>query len=147
MKKIFTFLALLSMALVSMGQILDPSKWSFSVKDLSENESELVFTAVLQDGWHLYSQYTDDAGPIATYFQFNKSDDYALVGKVSEPKPHEEFDKDFGCTVRSFSGKVVFRQKIRRISPRISRLPVSSAFRCVTMVRALLPRIAILSLR
>lgn len=116
MKKIFTFLALLSVALVSMGQILDPSKWSFSVKDLSENESELVFTAVLQDGWHLYSQYTDDAGPIATYFQFNKSDDYALVGKVSEPKPHEEFDKDFGCTVRSFSGKVVFRQKIRRIS-------------------------------
>ena len=99
-----------------MAQIMDPVKWTFQVKDLNENESELVFTAQLDEGWHLYSQHTDPNGPIGISFGFTPSKDYALKGKVSEPKPHEEFDKDFNCTVRSFSGRVVFRQKIERLS-------------------------------
>ena len=40
---------------------------------------------------------------------------YNRVGKVVEPKPHEEMDEVFGCMVKSFSGKVVFRQKIKRL--------------------------------
>ena len=116
MKKIFTYLLFLGMVLPVFAQLQDPVKWTYSVKDLSEVESELVFTAQLDEGWHLYSQYTDPNGPIAIYFEFAPSKDYKLVGKVQEPKPHEEFDEDFKCTVRSFSGKVVFRQKIERLS-------------------------------
>ena len=89
-------------------------KWTYSVKDLNESESELQFIANLDQGWHLYSQYTDPTGPIAISFEFTPSKDYKLIGKVQEPKPHEEYDNDFKCTVRSFSGKVVFRQKIAR---------------------------------
>ena len=33
-----------------------------------------------------------------------------------EPKPHEEMDEVFGCIVKSFSGTVVFRQKVKRLS-------------------------------
>ena len=102
------------MALVSLAQIQDPVKWTYSVKDLNESESELQFIANLDQGWHLYSQYTDPTGPIAISFEFTPSKDYKLIGKVQEPKPHEEYDNDFKCTVRSFSGKVVFRQKIAR---------------------------------
>ena len=116
MKKITTFFLLLSMALFGFAQIQDPAKWTYTVKDLNDTESELVFTAKLDEGWHLYSQYTDPAGPIAISFEFAPSKDYKLVGKVSEPKPHEEYDQDFGCTVRSFSGRVVFRQKVKRLS-------------------------------
>ncbi len=116
MKKFFYLLAFSFCFLPVFAQIQDPVKWSFSVKDLNESESELVFTAQLDEGWHLYSQYTDPNGPIAIYFEFAPSKDYNLVGKVQEPKPHEEFDEDFKCTVRSFSGKVVFRQKIVRLS-------------------------------
>ena len=36
------------------------------------------------------------------------------MGSVAEPKSHDEFDDIFKCTVRSFSGKVTFRQKIKR---------------------------------
>ena len=116
MKKILSLLLFVGLAWASMAQIMDPVKWTFQVKDLNENESELVFTAQLDEGWHLYSQHTDPNGPIGISFQFTPSKDYALKGKVSEPKPHEEFDKDFNCTVRSFSGRVVFRQKIERLS-------------------------------
>ena len=116
MKKITILFLLLSMTLMGFAQIQDPVKWTYTVKDLNESQSELVFTANLDAGWHLYLQYTDSEGPIAIYFEFTPSKDYKLIGKVQEPKPHEEYDNDFKCTVRSFSGKVAFRQKIERLT-------------------------------
>ena len=116
MKRFLSLFLFAGLAWASMAQIMDPVKWSFQVKDLNGSESELIFTAQLDEGWHLYSQHTDPMGPIGISFEFTPSKDYALKGKVSEPKPHEEFDKDFNCTVRSFSGRVVFRQKIERLS-------------------------------
>lgn len=104
------------MAIVSLsavGQQLNPAKWKYDVKPTSENEAELVFTVTLDENWHIYSQHTDEMGPIGLSFSFDKSADYALVGGVSEPKPHEEYDEMFKCTVRSFSGTVVFKQKIK----------------------------------
>ena len=99
-----------------LAQQLDPVKWTYSVKETSATEAELVFTAKLDAGWHLYSQYTDPMGPIALEFTFNDSKDYKRIGKVTEPKPHTEFEKEFGCEVKSFSGTVVFRQKVKRLS-------------------------------
>jgi hypothetical protein len=36
-----------------------------------------------------------------------------LVGKVEEPKPHEEFDSTFGVKVLLFSGEITLQQKIK----------------------------------
>ncbi len=116
MKKISLLLLLLAMAAASFAQVQNPVKWTFSTKDISPTETELIFTAKLDNGWHLYSQYTDPNGPIALEFTFDDSKDYVRVGKVSEPKPHEELDDIFKCVVKSFSGKAVFRQKVRRAS-------------------------------
>lgn len=118
MKRFATFILLISMAIASFGQIEDHAKWTYSVKELNKSEAELVFTCVLDQGWHLYSQHTDPNGPIATTFEFTPSKDYKLIGDVKEPKPHQEYDEDFKCTVSSFSGKVVFRQKIERTTDR-----------------------------
>lgn len=118
MKKIF-FLGLIALMGLMGGvdaQQLDPVKWTYTVKETSANEAELVFTAKLDAGWHLYSQYTDPMGPVALKFNFNESNDYQLVGKVAEPKAHEEMDDIFNCVVKSFSGTVVFRQKVKRIA-------------------------------
>ena len=100
----------------SNAQLLDPAKRSYSVKEISATEAELIITVKLDQGWHMYSQYTSADGPLATVFDFAKSGDYQLVGKVVEPKPHEEMDPLFGCVVKSFEGTVVFRQKIKRLS-------------------------------
>ena len=101
---------------LASAQQLDPVKWKYSVKETSATEAELVFTAQLDKGWHLYSQYTSPDGPLAIVFAFDESGDYSRIGKVQEPKPHEEMDDIFKCIVKSFSGKVVFRQKVKRIS-------------------------------
>ena len=98
------------------AQQLDPVKWTYTVNETSATEAELVFTAKLDAGWHLYSHYTDPNGPLPIEFTFVDGKEYRRVGKVMEPKPHEEMDEIFGCVVKSFSGKVVFRQKVKRLS-------------------------------
>ena len=109
-------LLLMLATLMVQAQQLDPVKWKYSVKETSATEAELVFTATLDAGWHLYSQYTDPNGPLAIEFTFAENGDYARIGKVQEPKPHEEMDDIFQCVVKSFSGTVTFRQKVKRIS-------------------------------
>jgi thiol:disulfide interchange protein DsbD len=116
MKKIMFALLGILLGTSLWAQQLDPVKWNYSVKETSATEAELVFTAKLDAGWHLYSQYTDPNGPLAIVFEFTPSSDYQLVGKVREPKPHEEMDEIFGCIVKSFSGTVVFRQKVKRLN-------------------------------
>lgn len=116
MKRLFLVLLALTAGMGAWAQQLDPAKWTYTVKETSATEAELVFTAKIDEGWHLYSQYTDPNGPLPIVFEFNKSNDYELVGKVQEPKPHEENDPVFGCVVKSFSDNVVFRQKVKRLS-------------------------------
>ena len=116
MKRLFGLLLTLCCFQLALAQLQNPVHWKYSVKDLSSNESELVFTAKLDNGWHLYSQHTDENGPLPLVFDFNKSKDYVRMGNVSEPPSHNEYDSLFGCTVRSFSGTVTFRQKVRRLA-------------------------------
>ena len=116
MKRITLFILCLLATFGVTAQQLDPAKRSFSVKETSPNEAELIVTVKLDKGWHMYSQHTDANGPLPTVFEFTPSSDYQLVGKVAEPKPHEEMDPLFGCVVKSFEGTVVFRQKIKRLS-------------------------------
>lgn len=121
MKKLLLLAAIVSVFnfqfSICQAQLLDPAKRSYSVKEISATEAELIVTVKLDQGWHMYSQHTDENGPLATEFAFEKSSDYQLVGAVREPKPHEEVDPLFGnAVVKSFEGTVVFRQKIKRLS-------------------------------
>lgn len=93
---------------------LNPAHWNFNAKELSANEVELQFQLKLDEGWHIYSQKSDPNGPIPSEYTFEDNANYKRVGGVAEPKSHDEFDEIFKCTVRSFSGKVTFRQKIKR---------------------------------
>ncbi|MEZ4987127.1 MAG: hypothetical protein R2795_19155 [Saprospiraceae bacterium] len=62
MKPIYTLLLVLWSAF-GWSQILEPVKWDMSSKHLSGNEYELIFTARMDAGWSIYSQYTDDIYP------------------------------------------------------------------------------------
>lgn len=90
-------------------------KWSYSTKKLSDCEFDLIFTATIDKGWHLYSQIETPDGPLPTVFTFDKSSDYELVGKTTEPKPIEKPEPVFGdnVVVKFFEDKAVFHQKIK----------------------------------
>ncbi len=69
-KKIVLSFLFLCCALGMSAQILKPATWSFSNKQVSDTEFELVITANIDNGWHLYSQFIGDGGPLATSFKF-----------------------------------------------------------------------------
>lgn len=100
------------------AQILKPVKWSFSSKALSGNEVQLTFKASIDNTWHLYSQDVPPPpdGPVPTSFTFEKSSNYALIGKVTEPKPIEEYDSQFEATLKYFENQATFTQKIKVLS-------------------------------
>ncbi len=98
------------------SQIKSPVKWSYSVNQINSNTAELVFTAKIDKGWHLYSQYMEEGGPIVTSFVFNKTKAYKLDGKTTEPKPNAEYDEMFKMTVKYFNNQAIFKQKIKILS-------------------------------
>ena len=85
------------------AQILEPVKWQFSSNKISDTEYELVFTADIEQHWHLYSQDIPMAPP-ATTFIFEEGDGFELVGKVTEEsKVIEEFDPNFDMVLKYFA--------------------------------------------
>ncbi|HAQ65819.1 MAG TPA: disulfide bond formation protein DsbD [Bacteroidales bacterium] len=98
------------------AQVLEPVKWSFSVKDETTEEATLVLSASIEKHWHLYSQFIKDGGPIPTSFVIKESDDYKAIGKVKEPKPIQMYDKNFEMDLLYFDGKVNFTQKIKKLT-------------------------------
>lgn len=115
MKKLFlSILAIILMSTV-FGQILEPVKWSFDQKMINDKEAELVFTARIDKGWHLYSQDIPMSPP-ATTFTFNEGTGFEFIGKVTEPEAVAEYDPNFEMELKYFSDEAVFRQKVRLLT-------------------------------
>jgi thiol:disulfide interchange protein len=114
MKKKIFILWLILLPAFCLAQIEKPVTWTFTSKGTGNQEASLIFTANIEAGWHLYSQFIEPGGPIPTSFTFTPSNDYELVGKVSEvTKAQKVFEKVFEMNVVFFSGKAVFVQKVK----------------------------------
>lgn len=112
-RKILVML-LLATSVVCSAQIQNPVKWSFTSRSTGVGEAELVLTATIEKGWHLYSQFIEEGGPVPTSFKFEKSADYELVGKVKETSTViKAFEKAFNMNIAYFANKAVFVQKIK----------------------------------
>ena len=83
-KRIVLLLTLILSGLVAKAQIYDPVDWNTAVEKISETEYDLVITASIEAGWHLYSQNVPEDGPIPTAFTFEKGDGFELVGTPVE---------------------------------------------------------------
>lgn len=108
-----TLFALFISAL-AWGQMKNPVKWSTSYKQVSATEFDLVFTATIEDGWTVYSQFLDsDDGPVPTSFNFDKGDHYQLKGKCSESGNIKTvYDKVFEMNLTKITKKGVFTQRV-----------------------------------
>ena len=112
MKKIFIlFFTLLSV--ITSAQIFNPVTWDFSQKQVSDNEIELQFKASIDEGWHLYSQFIEDDGPVPTEFSFTTQGGYSLVGTPTEGMPIEEFDPNFDMILKYFGNEAIFTQIVQ----------------------------------
>ena len=116
MRKLVALTALLFLAVYSYGQILNPVKWDYSSKQISDNEFELTFTAKIDDGWTIYSQFLDgDDGPVPTAFYFTEGSHYEKIGKTEESPENRKtlHDDIFDMEVTKFYKKATFTQKVK----------------------------------
>ncbi len=101
-------------AISGFAQILNPTQWSYSSKNLNNGEVEIIVKAKIEEGWHLYSQFINEGGPIPTSFTFAESGDYELVGKVEERSEiHNAYDSTFDMDISFFEKEAIFVQKIK----------------------------------
>ncbi|HTX88796.1 MAG TPA: cytochrome c biogenesis protein CcdA [Bacteroidales bacterium] len=143
MRKLTSFIYFLFLLLpvTALTQVLTPVKWTFTVEQKDPAAATLVLTAVIDPGWHIYSQSgKTDEGPIPTSFQFNQTKDFQLVGGVREPKPVEENDPYFKMVVKYFSDKVTFRQKINILNKKDFKVTGTLTFLTCNDNRCLAPQ-------
>ena len=118
MKKTLTILALLLAVLTATAQMQDPVHVSSELKKISDTEAELLFSATIDAGWHIYSTDLGDDGPISATFHADKMEGAKTVGSLkARGKEHKEFDKIFEMEVRYFEQAVTFVQRIQFTEP------------------------------
>ena len=99
-------------------QMANPVHISSEMKELERGEAELVFTASIDAGWHVYSTELGNDGPISATFNAVKMEGAELVGKLqARGKEIKQYDKLFDMDVRYFEKAVTFVQKIRFTKP------------------------------
>ena len=108
------FLSLISVS--AFAQFASPITWTFSQRHLEGDEFELVATATAEENWSIYSQFTDEGGPVPTTFYWEEGDHYERIGETRETGHRKEgVDELFGVNVIKFLSDqpTVFTQRIR----------------------------------
>lgn len=110
-KSVFILFTLLSQAFVLSSHAQNHVKWAAR---FDKSSSELVITASIDKGWHLYSiNNAEDLGPVPTHIRFEKMRGLKIIGKTIEQEPINAFDPNFGTNVAYHEDRVEFRQKMK----------------------------------
>lgn len=111
---LMSLLLLIACAVTCMAQMQDPVHFKSELKQISSTEAEIVFTATIDDGWHVYSTDLPDGGPISATFNVDKIEGAELVGKLTPVgKLEDKFDQMFQMQVRFFEHNAQFVQKLK----------------------------------
>ncbi len=113
MRKILS-ICLLLFAVMAQAQIQDPVRFKSEFKHLSVDKAEIVFTATIDEGWHVYSTDLGDGGPISATFNIDKISGAIAVGKLqAKGKEIASYDKLFEMNVRYFEKAAQFVQELK----------------------------------
>ena len=118
MKKMMTMALLLIITVFANAQMLDPVKFTATLKTGNSAEAEIVFTGKIDKGWHVYSTGLGADGPVSATFNVTKLEGVELVGKL-KAVGHEisSYDQLFGMNLRYFENNVQFVQKLKFTKP------------------------------
>jgi thiol:disulfide interchange protein len=122
-KLLFTLLAVLSFTTL-FSQIVKPVKWSSKVEKVSANEFNLIFDAVIEPEWHVYSQHTPENGPLPLTLDWVRGG-YELVGKTLETPYKKQFNDIFEVDEYYFEKNFRLTQKVRILSPSVTSIKVT----------------------
>ena len=118
----------------------NPVHWSYSAKKVSDCEYDLIFKAKIDEPWHLYSlNKAGEEGPNPTVFNFKKTSDFELIGKVKQGTPLKEFDKVFEMNVEYFKHDATFTQRIKLLTNQKIKIKGKYEFQACTEEKCIFP--------
>lgn len=114
MKKVILFFSLL-LATVFNINAQDVIKWNFQLADKGNGEIELIASADIKAGWHLYDVYIPDGGPNPTSLSIDELKGAKKIGdfKPFDSKLHKEFDPIFEMQIGYYEQKATFVQRFK----------------------------------
>lgn len=114
MKRIFYTLLALFIGQMAVAQVQNPAEWTFEATKKTADTYEVVITATIDPGWHIYSQNTGKGGPLPTKVVFKPNPLVSLTGKVKEVGKLEKVkDEIFKTDVLYFSDRVQYVQTVK----------------------------------
>ena len=118
MRRLITTIAILTFVLGISAQISNPVHFSAQLKTGSGADAEIIFTAKIDAGWHVYSTELGNNGPISATFNAVKMDGVETIGKLqARGKEIKQFDKLFEMELRYFEQAATFVQKVKFTKP------------------------------
>lgn len=105
-------LALLCAVLSLPAQIVNPVKWKTAIEMTSADKGEIVFSATVLKGWHVYSDDLDpSAGPTPLEITYTTLSGIRLDGPLRYSRPAaRQYDDMFECEVSWWEGDFSLRQ-------------------------------------
>lgn len=97
-----------------MAQLQEPVHFKVSEKQVSPTEVDVIFSASIDKGWHVYSTGLPADGPISATLTTEVAEGASAAGKLkAQGKEISNYDKMFGMNLRYFENSVTFVQKYK----------------------------------
>ncbi len=94
--------------------------WVTSLEGLGNGEFNVVLKGSVPSGWHVYSMFTPDGGPMQTMLEFGAG--IVPEGDAVEGEPEREFDELFEVEVWYFSESYEVSQRVKVEDPDIEAI-------------------------
>jgi thiol:disulfide interchange protein DsbD len=108
------------------AQIKNPVKWTTKTEKVSDNEFNLVINGVIEEGWHVYSQFTPEDGPLPIVITFkDQKGNFELVGKAKESPYKKAYNDVFEVDEYYFEKKVTVTQKVKVTNPKVKNIKLN----------------------
>ena len=118
MKRIVFSILIAVVSIVVQAQMVEPVHFTTELKEGAKGEAEIIFSATIDKGWHVYSTALGSDGPVSASFHAEKLDGVKLVGPLkARGKELKQYDQMFGMELRFFEQRATFVQRIRFTKP------------------------------
>ena len=118
----------------------NPVHWKYSTKKISNCEYDLVFSATIDEPWHVYAIAKPEKGaPNPTVISLDKSSNFELVGEMKESTPIKEFDVIFKVNIAYHKNTATFTQRIKILTENSFKITGKQDFQACTDEMCIFP--------
>jgi len=112
-KLLLVYILFFSFSSIVYAQTETPVTWSSSFEKINETEYDLILTATIIPGWHLYSQHTEEGGSLPIIIRKGaETEDFKLLGKAIESDTIKKYSPVFEVYESYFENKAILKQRI-----------------------------------